>query len=255
MEKTLIILEVLCLLLSCFGQTISTDKNCTLEWSSFTSCFNGSTFKRPNWKEQILTLFPAQEDGVPCDSTYTVNQVSITSCEEAEISFPTNLKNTDCSGYNSNFFKCNNGKCIEKILTCNFEDDCGDNSDEYPIYTTCPYTKDQKITICGLREELGQTSAGDAQYLERWLKGIPGINKFSNGLDILSGTYRSSVLDMSPQGSCRKVLIEDSESMYYRVPSNVASFRQTSKITVPQATVCIKYNYCLVARCLYNYNF
>lgn len=63
------------------------------------------------------------------------------------------------------------------------------------------------------------------------------------------------MLDMSPQGSCRKVLIEDSESMYYRVPSNVASFRQTSKITVPQATVCIKYNYCLVARCLYNYNF
>lgn len=50
-----------------------------------------------NYKEQILTLFPAQEDGVPCDSTYTVNQVSITSCEEAEISFPTNLKNTGIS--------------------------------------------------------------------------------------------------------------------------------------------------------------
>ena len=55
------------------------------------------------------------------------------------------------------------------------------------------------------------------------------------------GTYRGSVLDMSPQGSCRKVLIENSENMYYRVPSNVASFRQISKITVPQATVWIKY--------------
>jgi len=235
MKKNLIFLEVLCLLLTCFGQTISTDKNCTIEWSSFTSCFNGSTLKKPNWKEQILTLYPAQEDGVPCDSIYTVNQVNITFCEEAEIPLPTNLKNTDCSGYNSNFIKCNNGKCIDKTLACNFEDDCGDNSDEYPIYPKC--TKEEVITICGLKEKFGETSAGDAQYLERWLKGIPGINKFSNGLDILSGTYRGSVLDMSPQGSCRKVLIENSENMYYRVPSNVASFRQISKITVPQATL------------------
>src|SRR5205814_1274620 len=27
-------------------------------------------------------------------------------------------------------FKCNNGKCIPKLWFCDFEDDCGDNSDE-----------------------------------------------------------------------------------------------------------------------------
>ena len=50
-----------------------------------------------NYKEQILTLYPAKEDGVPCDSIYTVNQVNITFCEEAEIPLPTNLKNTGIS--------------------------------------------------------------------------------------------------------------------------------------------------------------
>ena len=35
------------------------------------------------------------------------------------------------TGLCSNSFRCSNGKCIDKSLECNAEDNCGDNSDEF----------------------------------------------------------------------------------------------------------------------------
>ena len=37
-------------------------------------------------------------------------------------------KQGTCEKYDK--FQCNNGKCIDKFGICNFNNDCGDNSDE-----------------------------------------------------------------------------------------------------------------------------
>ena len=34
-------------------------------------------------------------------------------------------------------FQCRNGKCIQISRVCDFEDDCGDNSDETRLYALC----------------------------------------------------------------------------------------------------------------------
>lgn len=210
--------------------------NCTTSWTEWTPCYDGSTLNQPNWKERLLELCPKQEgeaDDAVINPGYTVNMVDVAECAPSDTpeALPPSLENTDCTAYEME--QCGNGRCIDKKLFCNFEDDCGDNSDEHPINAECNVTN-ADIYLCGLKEKFGETSIA-AAYLERWLKGIPGINKFANGFDILTGNYRSAVLDMSPMGSCRRVLIEGKEGEYYRLPANVASFRQVSTINLPPA--------------------
>ena len=41
--------------------------------------------------------------------------------------------------------------------------------------------------VCGYPLLAGQTSTGLTQWQERYLKGIPGINKFAAGYDHLTG--------------------------------------------------------------------
>ena len=85
-------------------------------------------------------------------------------------------------------FQCSNGRCIPAGLKCDYSDDCGDNSDESTGDSSaakCVATT--KPVVCGYPLEAGQTSTGLTQWQERYLKGIPGINTFAAGFDLLTG--------------------------------------------------------------------
>jgi len=210
-------------------------ESCISTWSAFTPCYNGNGIHRNDWKEKLLILSPAQISGESCGTNVTVNMVEIVPCDVSDTKedLPDNINEIDCTKFELR--KCGNGRCIDPTLFCNFEDDCGDNTDE--IEDIChKIEKNDTVVICGLEEKFGETSIA-ASYLERWLKAIPGINKFANGFDILTGNYRSAVLDMSPHGSCRRVLQEGQETEYYRLPANVASFRQINSVSFPPANL------------------
>lgn len=44
-------------------------------------------------------------------------------------------------------FRCNNGKCIPKLWYCDFDDDCGDNSDEPSHRCSKPFYLFYKIHL------------------------------------------------------------------------------------------------------------
>ena len=47
----------------------------------------------------------------------------------------------------SNHFQCTNGRCIPQIWRCDYDDDCGDRSDEQPV-ETCRKHPCQSVTFC-----------------------------------------------------------------------------------------------------------
>jgi len=222
------------------AQDISLDITmpCKSEWSDWSPCYIDP--KADNWKERVLELQPAQAEGEHCDASVTVNMVEKEECKDTDPNtenLPSDLTDTDCSTVGLQ--KCSNGRCVDPKLFCNFEDDCGDGSDEYPINTDPGCTKitdTSEIYICGLNGEFGNTQT-DPAYLERWLRSVPGLSQFATGFDILTGKSRSAVLDMSPHGSCRKVLIEGVENEFYRLPANVASYRQLTSIKAQPAEI------------------
>lgn len=96
-------------------------------------------------------------------------------------------------------FKCDNGRCINQTLTCNNQNDCGDNSDEKDcadFTTVCPVEK----------------------------RPAPGSDLLGNGFDALAEEQRGAVLDNMFMGGTCDIKRPQNTMLYHRVPHNFASF-------------------------------
>jgi len=236
---------VCCLVVTCHGQTCD-----NAYWSAWSDCFPGTASDPIPFRDRRYVLIPAETclngttgycfDGnlssTPnCVANFSVNHVETESCTNPTGTALNDLQNLPCDDTattaNNNVpteFRCSNGRCISAGLKCDFSDDCGDNSDENSNTAGCPST--DKPIVCGYPLEAGQTSTGLTQWQERYLKGIPGINKFSSGYDLLTGEFKSNVLSMAPFGSCRRVMVAGTDDSYYRLPGNVASYVQYNSL-------------------------
>ncbi|XP_026154152.1 complement component C6 [Mastacembelus armatus] len=159
--------------------------NCLLtEFGPWSDC-------SPCAKKQFRTrsvLRPSQFGGSDCSVELTEERPCYpsTECKLAPI---------DCRGD----FKCDNGRCINSTLTCNRQNDCGDNSDE----RDCVNPK----VVCPAEKRVA-----------------PGADLVGNGFDALAEEPRGEVLDnMFMGGSCiiRRPL---STLLYHRVPHNFETF-------------------------------
>ncbi|CAK8672064.1 unnamed protein product [Clavelina lepadiformis] len=199
---------------------------CQSNETTWSECFPGSTSDPYAWMEKVHYLTPSQAnyDGI-CDAQFSANYVETKSCKATE-PLVEDLSTTACD---TTEFKCTfNGRCISVELKCNGDDDCGDYSDE----KGCPSTD---TTVCGFT--IPDTSNSAPPVGERYLTGISGIDEFAQGFDLLTGEFRSNVLTMAPHGSCRRQLITGTTDSYYRIPVNVASFRQIYEVVVENAKV------------------
>uniref|UniRef100_A0A3B3DG18 Complement component 6, duplicate 2 n=1 Tax=Oryzias melastigma TaxID=30732 RepID=A0A3B3DG18_ORYME len=96
-------------------------------------------------------------------------------------------------------FKCDNGRCINSTLTCNKQNDCGDNSDERD---------------CGVFSTVCPTERQPA----------PGVDLVGNGFDVLAEEPRGAVLDNMFMGGNCIIKRPQSTTLYHRVPYNFESF-------------------------------
>ncbi|XP_056146818.1 complement component C6 [Lampris incognitus] len=96
-------------------------------------------------------------------------------------------------------FQCENGRCVNATLTCNKQDDCGDNSDE----RNC---NDFKI-VCPVNRRVA-----------------PGADLAGNGFDALAEEPRGAVLDNMFMGDTCTIKRPKSSNLYYRQPHNFESF-------------------------------
>ncbi|CAJ1070867.1 complement component C6 [Xyrichtys novacula] len=144
----------------------------------------------PCAKKQFRTRFvvrPSQFGGSACTEELTEERPCFPSkeCKLAPI---------DCT----EDFKCNNGRCINSTLTCNRQNDCGDNSDERDCV-------DFKI-VCPAEKRVA-----------------PGADLVGNGFDALAEESRGSVLDNMFMGGSCTIRRPPSTLLYHRVPHNFES--------------------------------
>ncbi|XP_070780240.1 complement component C6 [Enoplosus armatus] len=159
--------------------------NCLLTdfgpWSDCSPCINKQLRTRSLQR-------PSQFGGTACSEELSEERRCFTSKE-------CKLTSVDCRGD----FKCDNDRCINSTLTCNKQNDCGDNSDErdcVSFKTVCP--ADRRVA--------------------------PGADLVGNGFDALAEKQRGAVLDnMFMGGSC--ILRRPATTLlYHRVPHNFESF-------------------------------
>ncbi|KAK5900513.1 hypothetical protein CgunFtcFv8_025470 [Champsocephalus gunnari] len=96
-------------------------------------------------------------------------------------------------------FKCDNGRCINSTLTCNRQNDCGDNSDERDcgaLTVVCPAEK----------------------------KVAPGADVVGNGFDALAEVQRAAVLDNMFMGGSCIIKRPPNITLYHRIPHNFERF-------------------------------
>ncbi|XP_071321962.1 complement component C6 isoform X1 [Trachinotus anak] len=159
--------------------------NCVLtEFGPWSDC-------SPCAKKQFRTRSvqrPAQFGGSDCSVELTEERPCFPSTE-------CKLPSIDCR----DDFKCDNGRCINSTLTCNRQNDCGDNSDE----RDCVNPK----IVCPTETRVA-----------------PGADLVGNGFDALAEEQRGAVLDnMFMGGNCNKRR-PPKTLLYHRVPHNFESF-------------------------------
>uniref|UniRef100_A0A3Q3AAQ0 Complement component 6, duplicate 1 n=1 Tax=Kryptolebias marmoratus TaxID=37003 RepID=A0A3Q3AAQ0_KRYMA len=159
--------------------------NCQLsEFSSWSDC-------SPCAKKQFRTRFvvvPSQFGGSACSGELTEERP----CYPSKLC---QLPPIDCG----DDFRCDNGRCIDSTLTCNKQNDCGDNSDE----RDCGSLK----TVCPAEKRVA-----------------PGADLVGNGFDALAEEPRGAVLDNMFMGGSCIIKRPNSSLLYHRIPHNFKTF-------------------------------
>nr|AIN76757.1 complement component 6 [Oplegnathus fasciatus] len=159
--------------------------NCLLtEYGPWSDC-------SPCAKKQFRTRSvrrPSQFGGSACSPELTEERACYPSTECM-------LAPIDCK----DDFKCDNGRCINSTLTCNRQNDCGDNSDERDCV-------DFKI-VCPAEKRVA-----------------PGADLVGNGFDALAEEPRGAVLDNMFMGGICNLKRPRSTLLYHRIPHNFESF-------------------------------
>ncbi|KAM9841146.1 complement component C6 [Aulostomus maculatus] len=145
----------------------------------------------PCAKKQLRTRSvqqPSQFGGSACSAELAEERPChpSTECQLAPI---------DCGGN----FKCDNGRCINSTLTCNRQNDCGDNSDEREC--------SDFTVVCPVEKRVA-----------------PGADLLGNGFDALAEEQRGAVLDHTFMGASCVIRRPRSTLLYHRVPYNFDSF-------------------------------
>lgn len=159
--------------------------NCLLtEFGPWSGC-------SPCAKKQFRTRAvqrPSQFGGSDCSPELTEERPCFPSTE-------CKLPAVECKGD----FKCENGRCINSTLTCNKQNDCGDNSDEKDC--------DSLKTVCPVEKRVA-----------------PGADLVGNGFDALAEEPRGAVLDNMFMGGSCIIKRPQSTLLYHRVPYNFENF-------------------------------
>ncbi|KAK2818864.1 hypothetical protein Q5P01_024425 [Channa striata] len=157
----------------------------------------------------LLTEFGPWSDCSPCakkqfrtrsvlrPSQFGGSQCSVELSEERPCYPATQcrLPPIDCKGD----FKCDNGRCINSTLTCNRQNDCGDNSDEKDCVNP--------TVVCPVEKRVA-----------------PGSDLVANGFDALAEEPRGAVLDNNFMGGSCIIKRPPSTLLYHRIPYNFEAF-------------------------------
>ncbi|XP_023281375.1 complement component C6 isoform X2 [Seriola lalandi dorsalis] len=159
--------------------------NCLLtEFGPWSDC---SACARKQYRTRSIQR-PSQFGGSACSSELTEERDCYPSKE-------CHLPPIDCEDN----FKCDTGRCISRTLTCNRQNDCGDNSDERDCVNpsiVCPTPR----------------------------RVAPGADLVGNGFDALAEEPRGAVLDNMFMGGSCTIKRPPTTNLYHRVPYNFESF-------------------------------
>lgn len=131
---------------------------------------------------------PSQFGGSDCSAELTEERPCHPSTE-------CKLPPLDCRDH----FKCDNGRCLNATLTCNRQNDCGDNSDERDCVET--------TVVCPAEKRVA-----------------PGADLVGNGFDALAAEPRGAVLDNMFMGGSCVIRRPPTTLLYHRIPHNFQSF-------------------------------